>query len=85
MPPQGVSVEDSEVDSGLNSGVGFKHIDFCQVFQCLWAIGFILEDSEVDSGMNSGVGFKSVDFSMVFQRFWAATGLYVEILKWILG
>ena len=26
--PQGLSVEDSEVDSGLNSGVGFKHIDF---------------------------------------------------------
>ena len=27
-PPQGLSVEDSEVDSELNSGFGFKNIDF---------------------------------------------------------
>ena len=61
------------MDSGLNSGVGFKHIDFLSVFQCLWAIGFTLDDSEVDSGVNSGVGFKNVDFPLVFQGFWAAT------------
>ena len=27
-PPQGLSVEDSEVDSELNSRVGFKNVDF---------------------------------------------------------
>ena len=31
-PPLGLSVEDSEVDSGLNSGVGFKNIDFDRFF-----------------------------------------------------
>ena len=28
LVPPGLSVEDYEVDSGLNSGVGFKNIDF---------------------------------------------------------
>ena len=57
--PQGLSVGDSEVDSGLNSGVGFKNIDF-SVF--LMFVGLSVEDSEVDSGVNSGVGFKHIDF-----------------------
>ena len=30
-------LEDSEVDSGLNSGVGFKNVDFPLVFQGFWA------------------------------------------------
>ena len=44
----GRPVKDSEIQSGLNSGVGFKNIDFSLVFQCFWAIGFTLEDYDVN-------------------------------------
>ena len=51
------------MDSGVNPGVGFKHVDFQRFFKVLGPPqGLSVADSEVDSGLNSGVGFKNIDF-----------------------